>query len=574
MKKLLIYQKNYIKETILAPLFKLLEACFELIVPLLIADIIDTGIKNQDIPYILRRCAVIAAFTVVGMIMAITAQYYSAKAAAGFGLELRQALFKKIQGFSFSDLDNFGASSLITRTTSDVAQLQNGVNLVLRLLLRSPFIVIGAMIMAFTIDVHSALVFALAIVLLSITVFFIMSYTVPRYRKAQYLLDNITSITRENLTGARVIRAFTAEEREKKEFSVFNNALSKMQKLVSRISSLMNPLTYAIVNLSIVFLIYIGSIKVDSGDLTSGQVVALYNYMSQILIELLKLAVLIVALTKSFACSSRIVQVLEQEQTLTYNNDDKIICDSVVSFDGVTLSYQGSAEESLRNISFDAKKGEIIGIIGGTGSGKSSLISMILHFYNAASGKVIVFGRDVKSYTNDNDFRSKISYAEQNAVLFKGTVRDNMRWGKKDASDDEMIQALRQAQIYDDIQAKGGLDAIIEQNGANFSGGQKQRLSIARAFVRSPEILILDDSFSALDYATAAKIQKEIYLIPNNPTIFIVSQRASSVMAADQIIVLDDGEIVGKGTHDELLNDCDIYKDIYTSQFGEEGSNE
>ncbi len=569
MKKLLIYLKGYIAQSVLAPLFKLLEASFELIVPLVIASIIDVGIKNNDISYILIRSALLVCLALVGMAAAITAQYFAAKAATGFGRELRHSLYSKIQSLSFSELDNIGTSTLITRMTNDANQVQNGVNLVLRLLLRSPFIVIGAMVMAFFIDVRCALIFLVSIILLSAVVFGIMAYTIPKHRNIQSRLDGVTLITRENLSGARVIRAFTGEENEIAEFKKRNNALSSLQKAVGRISALLNPVTYVIINLAIAILVYTGALRVNAGNLTQGEVVALYNYMSQILIELIKLATLIVTVTKAFASADRINNVFEQENTLEHNSNSRL-SQAFVEFDNVSLTYKNAGEKTLNNITFKADRGDVVGIIGGTGSGKSSLVSLIPHFYDANEGSVYVDGRDVKS-VDDNELREKIGFVQQKAALFKGTVRNNMKWGKKDASDEEIIEALKQAQIYDMISEKGGLDFEIEQNGANLSGGQKQRLSVARALVRKPDILILDDSSSALDYATEARLREAIYSLPYKPTVFIVSQRASSVMGADKIIVLEDGECVGLGTHNELLEVCEVYNEIYSSQFEKEG---
>lgn len=568
MKNLLVYLKSYIAHSILAPLFKLLEASFELIVPLVIASIIDDGIVNNDTKLIINKSIILVVLALVGMAAAITAQYFAAKAATGFGMKLRHSLYEKIQSFSFNELDSIGTSTLITRMTNDVNQVQNGVNLVLRLFLRSPFIVIGAMVMAFTIDVKCAVIFAAAILLLSIVVFGIMRYTIPKYREVQKKLDSVTLITRENLTGARVIRAFTNEENEIEEFRRRNTLLSSLQKGVGRISALLNPVTYIIINVAIIVLVYTGGVRVDAGDLTQGQVVALYNYMSQILVELIKLANLIVTVTKAFASADRINSVMEQKNTLERNdNTDK--SDAYVEFENVSLTYANASAESLTNISFKADKGDIIGIIGGTGSGKSSLVSLIPHFYNATKGTVFVDGKDVKA-VDENVLREKIGFVQQKAVLFKGTVRDNMKWGKKDASDEEITEALKIAQVYEVIEEKGGLDFLIEQNGSNLSGGQKQRLSVARAIVRKPDILILDDSSSALDFATESRLREEIYNLSYNPTVFIVSQRASSVMSANNILVLDDGECVGAGSHNELLENCEVYKEIYTSQFGKE----
>lgn len=573
MKSLLIYLKNYKKESVFAPLFKMLEAIFELIVPLVVASIIDVGIKNNDIKFIIGRCGILVCLAVVGMVSAITAQYFAAKAATGFGRELRRSLFDKIQSLSFSELDKIGTSSLVTILSNDCNQVQNGVNMVLRLFLRSPFIVFGAMIMAFTVDVKCALVFVAAIPALSIIVFGIMAYTIPKYRQVQNKLDSITLKTRENLTGARVIRAFTEETGEISSFIESNNALSHLQKAVGRISALMNPITYVIINIAIIVLIYSGAVRVNSGVLSQGQVVALYNYMSQILVELIKLANLIVTITKALACASRIETVFKLENSLVYNDNDEIMTDNAVDFINAELKYRNASEPSLSGIDFSVTKGSIVGIIGGTGSGKTSLVSLIPHFYDATKGKVLVNGRDVKSYSDD-ELRNKIGFVLQKSVLFKGTVRDNLKWGSKNAADSDMISALKQAQILDTIMEKGGLDAEIEQNGSNLSGGQKQRLSVARALVRKPEILVFDDSSSALDFATESKLRHEISVLDYNPTVFIVSQRASSVMSADKIIVLDDGNIVGEGTHNELLESCEVYREIYNSQFGEEADNE
>lgn len=568
MKKLLIYLKEYAAHCVLAPLFKLLEASFELIVPLVVASIIDIGILNKNTDFVIQRCIVLVLLALVGMIAAITAQYFAAKAATGFGMKLRHSLYMKIQSLSFSELDGIGTSTLITRMTNDVNQVQNGVNLVLRLFLRSPFIVIGAMIMAFTIDFRCSIIFAVAIILLSIVIFGIMRYTIPKYKEVQNGLDSITLITRENLMSARVIRAFTNEQNEVAEFTERNKWLSSLQKAVGKISALLNPVTYVIINIAVVVLVYVGGRRVSVGDLTQGQVVALYNYMSQILVELIKLANLIVTVTKAFASADRINAVMELKNTLQ-SNENTNKSDSYIEFDNVSLKYNNASSESLTDISFKADRGDVIGIIGGTGSGKSSLVSLIAHFYDATNGTVFVDGSDVKSLDTEM-LRSKIGFVAQKAVLFKGTVRDNMKWGKKDATDDEIANALKVAQIYDVIMEKGGLDFQIEQGGANLSGGQKQRLSVARAIVRQPEILVLDDSSSALDFATEAKLRDEIYNLPYNPTVFIVSQRASSVMSADNIIVLDDGFCVGIGKHNTLLENCDVYREIYTSQFGKE----
>lgn len=571
MKSLLVYLKNYKKESVFAPLFKMLEAIFELIVPLMVSSVIDNGILKNNYSRILSDVGIMALLAIIGMAVSVTAQYFAAKAAAGFGRELRFDLFKKIQSLSFSELDSAGTSTLVTVMTNDTAQVQNGVNMVLRLFLRSPFIVFGALVMAFTIDVQCALVFLVTIPVLTAVIVSIMKYTMPRYKSIQFELDNLTLKTRENLTGARVIRAFTQEAEETENFYKQNKILSHLQKAVGRISALMNPLTYVIINVAIIVLIYVGGIRVNAGDLSQGQVVALYNYMSQILVELIKLANLIVTVTRSFACASRIESIFKLENTLEQNDNTKKRNDYAVSFENVSLKYKGSSEESLKNISFTAKKGDIIGIIGGTGSGKSSLVSLIPHFYDATQGTVYVNGTDVKAQ-NAEELRSKIGFVLQKAVLFKGTVRENLKWGNKNAADDEMNEALKNAQVLDTIKEKGGLDAEIKQNGANLSGGQKQRLSVARALVRKPEILVLDDSSSALDFATEAAMRKAVLNLSYDPTVFIVSQRASSVMFADCIIVLDDGICVGLGTHDELLKNCEVYREIYDSQFSKEAA--
>ena len=563
--------KNYKKESFFAPLFKMMEAIFELIVPLVVSSVIDNGILKNDYRKVLTDVGIMVLLAVVGMSVSVTAQYFAAKAASGFGRELRSDLFKKIQSLSFSELDSAGTSTLVTIMTNDTAQVQNGVNMVLRLFLRSPFIVFGALIMAFTIDVKCALVFLITIPILTAVIVAIMKYTMPRYRSIQFHLDDLTLKTRENLSGARVIRAFTREAEETEGFYEKSKALSHLQKAVGRISALMNPLTYVIINVAIIVLIYEGGIRVNTGELSQGQVVALYNYMSQILVELIKLANLIVTVTRSFACASRIENVFKLQNTLQHTDNSAKVNDYAVCFDNVSLKYNGSSEDSLRNIDFKAQKGDIIGIIGGTGSGKTSLVSLIPHFYDSTEGTVYVDGVDVKAQ-DDNQLRSKIGFVLQKAVLFKGTVRDNLLWGNKEATDDDMIEALKNAQVYDTILEKGGLDAEIKQNGANLSGGQKQRLSVARALVRKPQILVLDDSSSALDFATEAAMRKAILSLNYKPTVFIVSQRASSVMFADLIIVLDDGECVGCGKHDELLENCEVYREIYDSQFVKEAA--
>lgn len=562
--------KHYKKESFFAPLFKLLEATFELIVPLVVARIIDNGIRPGNKTVIYQNCALLVGFALVGMVMAITAQFFAARAATGFGKELRSSLFGKIQSLSFSELDTLGRSSLITRMTNDVTQAQNGVNLALRLFLRSPFIVLGATAMAFTIDVRCALIFIVVIAALSLVVFGIMGLTMPGYKNVQRQLDGVTLTTRENYAGARVIRAFAAEDTEQAGFNKRNEMLSHLQRSVGRLSALLNPLTYILINIGIVVLIQTGAMRVSLGDLTQGQVVALYNYMSQILVELVKLANMIITITKALACASRIQGVLQLEPTLKHTEDDKAgDSDVAVAFDDVTLQYKNAGEPSLEHISFTVSRGSVVGIIGGTGSGKSSLVSLIPHFYDVKDGRVSVFGKNVCAY-DDEDLRHRIGYVQQKAVLFQGTVRSNLLWGDDSASDDDLRTALSTAQVLDIVADKGGLDAPVEQNGANFSGGQKQRLSVARALVRKPQILVLDDSSSALDYATEAAMRKAILALPYKPTLFIVSQRASSVMCADRILVLEDGRLVGDGTHKALLANCPAYCEIYHSQFSEE----
>ncbi len=569
MKQLLPFLKNYKTQSFLAPLFKMLEAIFELIVPLVVASIINDGIREGNIKLVVSKALLLVLLAVVGMVAAITAQFFAAKAATGFATEVRHALFKKIQTFSFNEIDSIGTSTLITRMTNDVNQAQSTVNMVLRLFLRSPFIVAGAFIMALTIDAKISLIFLLVIVLLSIVVSVIMKCTVPMYKNVQNTLDSVTLMTRENLTGARVIRAFTEEEHEYSKFKEKNNLLAHFQRSVGRISALMNPITYIIINLGIVFLIYSGALNVDSGNLNQGQVVALYNYMGQILVELIKFASLIVTITKGFASGGRIASVLNVQNTLEHTEDSNVYDNHAVCFDNVSLTYNGAGEESLTDVNFFADKGQTVGIIGSTGSGKSSLVNLIPHYYDATKGRVTVNGRDVKSVDKD-ELRSNIGFVMQKAVLFAGTVRDNIKWGKKDATDDEINEALRIAQVYDNVYEKDGLDTVIEQNGANLSGGQKQRLSIARAIVSKPEIIVLDDSASALDFATEKALREAILSLDYKPTLFIVSQRTSSILTADKIIVLDDGNVVAVGTNEELLKSCEIYREIYLSQFSEE----
>lgn len=567
MKKLLVYLKDYIKESILGPLFKLLEALFELFVPLVIAAIIDTGIENGDKGYIIKMCLVLVLLGFVGLAFSITAQYFAAKASVGFVSKIRHVLFGHIQSLSYSELDQIGTSTLITRMTSDMNQVQNGMNLALRLLLRSPFVVFGAMIMAFTIDVPSAMIFVYVTVVLLIVVFGIMLGSIPLYKKVQQKLDAVMTVTRENLTGVRVIRAFCKEGEETDDFINKNNELTASQKFVGKISALMNPVTYVIINLAIIWLIHTGAVRVETGILTQGAVVALYNYMSQILVELIKLANLIINITKSIACGNRIQAVLDIKPDLESGSSS---CnEGSVEFDHVNLRYKNAGADSLSDITFTAAKGETIGIIGGTGSGKSSLVNLIPRFYDAASGEVKVGGVNVKDMDVEQ-LREKIGVVPQKAVLFHGTIRENMQWGVTNASDDEIMEAIEAAQGLDVIKAKGGLDCEIEQGGKNLSGGQRQRLTIARALVKKPEILILDDSASALDFATDAALRKSLRELDYHPTVFIVSQRTSSIQHADRIIVLDDGAAVGIGTHDELMKSCSVYQEIYNSQFKKE----
>mgnify|MGYP002540048860 FL=1 len=570
MKKLLVYLKAYKKETILAPLFKMLEASFELFVPLVIAAIIDTGIENKDVLYIVRMAVVLVVLAVVGLTCSLTAQYFSAKAAVGFAAKLKSALFAHIESLSFKEIDTLGTSTLITRMTSDINQVQSGVNLVLRLFLRSPFIVFGAMIMAFTIDVKAALIFVVAIPLLAVVVFGIMLISIPLFKKVQGALDMVLGITRQNLTGVRVIRAFNKEQSEIENFDEKNAVLTGLQKFVGKISALMNPVTFIIVNGAIAALIWTGAIRVDAGILTQGQVVALVNYMSQILVELVKLANLIITVTKAVACGNRIQSVFEikpsmEEGSTKYSAQPKD--GYAVEFKNVNLCYNDGADNSLTGIDFSVKKGETVGIIGGTGSGKSSLVGLIPRFYAATQGEVLVDGINVNEYSFD-ELRAHVGIVMQKAVLFKGTIRENLKWGRNDATDEELWEAIDAAQAREFVETKeGGLDFEIAQGGKNLSGGQKQRLTIARALVRKPDILILDDSASALDYATDAKLRAAIAALPGNMTVFIVSQRTASIMHADKIIVLDDGQMAGMGTQKELLENCEVYKEIYNSQF-------
>lgn len=579
MKRLMMYLKDYKKESILAPLFKLLEAFFELMVPLVMANIIDYGISNRNMGYIGKMGLLLLLLGVVGLASSITAQFFAAKAAVGVSTKLRQALFDHIEDLSFTDIDKAGTSTMITRMTSDVNQVQSGINMTLRLFLRSPIIVFGAMIMAFTIDVKCALIFVVAIPLLSIVVFGIILSTIPMYKKVQSRLDQVLGITRENLTGVRVIRAFHQEAKEEERFRENNEALSAMQIFVGKISACMNPVTYIIVNGAIIALIYTGAVQVNIGNLSQGEVVAIINYMNQILVELVKLANLIVTMTKALACADRVASVFEigadaayaeksvQNQKLADKVDKKA---PFLNFKHVSLTYQGAGAPTLQDMNFTVNRGDTVGIIGGTGSGKTSLVNLIPGFYPATEGEILLEGRDIKTMS-DEELRGRIGVVPQKAVLFKGTIRSNLQWGKPDATEEEMWKALELAQASEVVEGKDGkLDATVAQNGKNFSGGQRQRLTIARALVREPEILILDDSASALDYATDAKLRAALRTLEDKTTTFIVSQRASTIRHADKIIVLDDGEIAGVGTHDELLKDCTVYQEIYYSQYPEQ----
>ena len=570
MRKLLSYLKDYKKESVLGPLFKLLEASFELIVPLVVAAIIDRGIGQGDRGYIVKMCLVLVALGLVGLLCSVTAQYFAAKASVGFVTRLRHALYSHIQRFSYRTLDQVGVPTLITRITSDMNQVQTGLNLALRLLLRSPFVVFGAMIMAFTIDAKAALWFAAAIPLLSIVVFGIMLFSIPLYKKVQGLLDRVLGATRENLTGVRVLRAFGKEEKEIADFEEKNQALTAMQKYVGRISALMNPVTYVIINLAVLLLVHTGAVRVEAGVITQGAVVALYNYMSQILVELIKLANLIINITKSVACGKRIQSVLdipagEEAQEGLPGGDPQYR----VEFQNAGIRYNEGADEALSGVSLAVRPGETVGVIGGTGSGKTTLVNLIPRFYEATEGRVLVDGKDVRSIA-PKELRGRIGVVPQKAVLFHGTIRENLRWGNEDAGDEALLAAVAAAQALDVVESKGGLDGVIEQGGRNLSGGQRQRLTVARALVRRPDILILDDSSSALDFATDAALRKALRNLPYHPTVFIVSQRSSSIQHADQIVVLDDGRAAGVGTHEELLSSCPVYREIYDSQFRKE----
>lgn len=577
MNNMLRYLNGYRRESVLAPLFKMLEATFDLFVPLVMADIVNVGIAARDLNYILVRCGILLALAIIGLACSLTAQYFSAKAAVGYSTALRHALFAHIQSLSFSEMDTLGTSTLITRMTSDVNQVQSGLNLFLRLFLRSPFVVIGAMVMAFTVNAKAALIFVVVIPVLSVVVFGIMVLTRPLYKNVQARLDRVLGLTRENLTGVRVVRAFDKESLEIRRFEDANALLTKMQLHVGQISALMNPLTYVIINLAIVALLYVGSIQINIGGMASGDVIALVNYMNQILVELVKLANLIVQVSKGLACAGRVKAVLDTQPGMQFPSE---LCGEVgaekaedaVRFDHVGLTYKGAGAPSLSDISFTAKRGQTIGVIGGTGSGKSSLVSLIPRFYDATEGSVEIFGRDAAAYPRDV-LRGKVSVVMQKAQLFGGTIRSNLLWGNADATDEELWAALETAQAAEFVRAKPlGLDEPVEQGGRNLSGGQKQRLTIARALVGKPEILILDDSASALDYATDAALRKALAALPGEMTVFIVSQRAASLQHADQILVLDDGALVGIGTHAELRQNCPVYEEIYESQFkkGEE----
>lgn len=565
MKDLIKYLRHYIKESILAPLFKMLEASFELFVPLVMAVIIDTGIKNSDKPYIFKMGMVLVGLAIVGFISALTAQYFAAKAAVGFGKELRGDLYRHINTLSYSEIDKIGTSTLITRLTADVNQMQTAVNLFLRLFLRSPFIVIGAVVMAFTVDPKTAIIFAVSIPMLAVVVFGIMFYSVPIYKKVQNRLDSVMRMTRENLSGVRVIRAFNHEQREIEDFDKCSEELKDMQLYGGKISAYLNPITYVIVNLSIVLIIYVGGLRVDTGRLTQGEVISLINYMSQVLVELIKLSNLIINLTKSVACGNRINDVFKIKPSINDGSGIKTENDTAVEFDHVSATYAGSNEKSLDSLTLNVPRGSTVGIIGATGSGKTTLINLIPRFYDVSGGSLKVNGTDVRNY-NVDELRKLVGVVPQKAALVSGTVRDNMKWGKPDATDEEINAALKTAQALDFVDEKDGLDSKILQGGKNLSGGQIQRLTIARALVRKPEILILDDSSSALDFATDAALRRAIKSDTDNMTVFIVSQRFSTIKNADMIIVLDDGRVCGIGKHDELFESCEEYRDICESQ--------
>ncbi len=567
MKKVFSYLGAYKKEAILAPLFKLLEVCFELAVPLVVAAIVDNGIGKGDKGYIAWMFALLFGLGVVGLIVAVLAQFLAAKAAVGYSTKLRRALFEKMQSLSFAEVDKLGSATMIARMTGDVNQVQSGVNMFLRLFLRSPFVVVGAVALAFTVDTQAGIVFSITVPALALVVGVIMAVTIPLYKKSQAKQDDLLLSVRENLTGVRVLRAFCKEDEEVATFDRKNAAYTKSQNFVGALSSLMNPLTYAIVNAGIIALLYVGGIRVDGGILTQGQVLALYNYMSQILVELIKLANLVILINKALASARRIEDVFDLNNPLQTSTDTTVYTDNAVDFENVSLSYNGGGN-AIENVTFSAKKGETIGVIGATGSGKSTLVSLISHFYDATEGRVLVGGVDVRAQ-NVDELREKVGVVLQKAVLFKGSIRENLRWGKNDATDEELLRAVALAQASDVVESKGGLDGEIEQKGRNLSGGQRQRLSIARALVKNPEILILDDSASALDYATDARLRAAISSLPNKVTTFIVSQRTSSLQHADKIIVLEEGKVVGIGSHEELIEYCEVYREIYNSQFKE-----
>lgn len=576
MKKLFIYLKDYKKECILAPLFKMLEASFELFVPLVMASLIDNGIAIGDKAFVFRECMILIILGLIGLICSVTAQYFAAKAAVNFATNLRHSLFEHLMGLSYTEIDTLGTSTMITRMTSDVNQAQTGVNMFLRLFLRSPFVVFGAMIMAFTINAKAALIFVFAIIGLAVIVFLIMALNIPMLRNVQSRLDGVLLSTRENLTGVRVIRAFCKEEEETEIFHNKNDELLLQQKRSAFLSALMNPMTYILINIAIAILIYTGAVEVSAGLLTQGQVVALYNYMSQILVELIKLANLIVTINKALACGNRIAEVFditssmkETETAVLKTDGSNIISDNIITFHDVSLTYAGAGQEALSNLNFSIKSGQTVGIIGGTGCGKSSLVNLIPRFYDATRGEVLVKGINVKEMPI-GELRKLIGVVMQKSVLFHGSILDNLRWGKKEASEEECLEAVKISQALEIVDKKGGLLAQIEQNGRNLSGGQKQRLAIARALVKKPEILILDDSSSALDFATDAALRNAIRKLSYQPTVIMVSQRTSSIQHADVILVLDDGELVGKGTHEELLTNCEVYREIYDSQFKKE----
>ena len=586
MKKLLVYLKKYTKESILAPLFKMLEASFELLIPLVVKEIVDVGIVTGDKGYVIKMCLVMVALGLIGLVCAVTAQYYSAKAAVGFATGLRHSLFGHMQKLSYSQMDGIGTSTMVTRMTSDINQVQNGVNMVLRLFLRSPFIVFGAMIMAFTIDVKGALIFAVVIPLLSIVVFGVMKITIPLFKQVQRSLDKVTGTTRGNLTGVRVIRAFHMEEEEVSDFEENNDELTNLQMKVGKISAITNPFTYVIVNVGLVALLWTGAIQVQGGILTQGAVMALVNYISQILVELIKLANLIVLINKALACANRIQAVFEMKPDMATEAAGEVVgeacgertatgaiassSDYILEFDHVSMTYPGAGDESLTDVNLKVKKGETIGVIGGTGSGKTTLVNLIPRFYEITKGSLFVDGKPIDTH-NLTALRDRIGVVPQKAVLFKGTIKDNLTMGKADATMEEIEQALVTAQAKEIVDGKEeGLETMISQGGKNLSGGQRQRLTIARALVRKPEILILDDSASALDYATDARLRMSLKNLDYKPTVFIVSQRASSLMHADQIVVLDDGEVVGIGTHEALLAQCEVYQEIYYSQYPDE----